>query len=28
MMLLDNIYVFHGRNSFTGTRDVQVALIA
>jgi hypothetical protein len=28
MMLLDNIYVFHGRSAYTGTRDVQVALIA
>ncbi len=27
VMLLDNIYSFHGRNAYTGTRDVQVALI-
>ena len=27
LMLLDNFYVFHGRNSYTGQRDVQVALL-
>jgi len=27
VMILDNIYSFHGRNAFTGTRDVQVALL-
>ena len=27
VMLLDNIYSFHGRNPYTGTRDVQVALL-
>jgi alpha-ketoglutarate-dependent taurine dioxygenase len=27
LMLLDNFYVFHGRNPFTGHRDVQVALL-
>ncbi|HET9629719.1 MAG TPA: TauD/TfdA family dioxygenase, partial [Novosphingobium sp.] len=27
VMLLDNFYVFHGRNWFTGPRDVQVALL-
>jgi hypothetical protein len=27
VMLLDNIYTAHGRNPFTGTRDVQVALL-
>jgi hypothetical protein len=27
LMLLDNFYVFHGRNPFTGDRDVQVALL-
>jgi len=27
MMLVDNIYTAHGRNSFTGKRDVQVSLI-
>jgi len=27
LMLLDNFHVFHGRNPFTGHRDVQVALL-
>lgn len=27
MMLVDNIYTAHGRNSYTGKRDVQVTLI-
>jgi alpha-ketoglutarate-dependent taurine dioxygenase len=27
MMLVDNIYTAHGRNSYTGNRDVQVSLI-
>lgn len=27
LMLLDNIHTFHGRNPFTGHRDVQVALL-
>jgi hypothetical protein len=28
VMVLDNFYTAHGRNSFTGTRDVQVALLS
>jgi len=27
LMLLDNFYTFHGRNPYTGHRDVQVALL-
>ena len=27
MMLVDNIYTAHGRNSYTGRRDVQVSLV-
>ena len=27
LMLLDNFYAFHGRNSYVGHRDVQVALL-
>jgi len=27
VMIVDNVYTAHGRNPFTGTRDVQVALL-
>ena len=27
LMILDNFYTFHGRNPYTGHRDVQVALL-